>query len=91
MTVCCSAILLKKSMSQPGSAATKAGISEHRYFQASTGSRFPGFLVDLAAFASCRRTYPVNWWCLRSQLRQAAQILDGCSQGELVTRTAASA
>jgi len=51
----------------------------------------PGFFVNPGVFASCRRTYPVNWRGLRCQLGQTTQILDGCSKSEFVARTTESA
>jgi hypothetical protein len=77
-------ILLKNLMSKQSSAFTKAGISVHCYFSGFNRvqkSGFSGFLVDPAAFASCRRTYPVNWWRFLGQFGQPPQILYGGSQG----------
>ena len=74
-----------------GSACTKARISEHCYFSGFNRVQMPGFLVDPVDFASCRRSYPVNWWRLRGQFGQPPQILYGGSQGEFVARAAESA
>jgi len=70
----------------------EAGFSFHQgwnfgallFFSGFNGGQKPGFssfLVDPAAFASCRRTYLVNWWRLRGQFGQPPQILYGGSQG----------
>lgn len=83
-------ILLKNSVSQPASAFTKAEISGHCCFSAFNRVQVPGVFVNPAVFASCGRTYPVNRRCLRGQLRQTAQILNGSGQGEFVARAAES-
>ena len=48
----------------------------------------PGLLVNPLGFASNGRTNPANWWSLRDEFRQTAQVLRDSDEGKFVVGAA---